>query len=218
MILPNLIPSQGSFDFKASFDLASNLLQISFRDPATWCQTSYLELKCFNAQEAVRWLYRSLGARFEGDGLCELWMGGSASGTVDGKQVLPFSMILAKEIILTEGIYTIWFTGSAVPYESRQYSLKMLQDKLQKPITSDPVLVELDKSFRRVSFPSSSRSELLLIRCEYSLVSGNQAEKESSLERLAELFLTADLGDEKAIIKQLSSLESRVLDFYNKNR
>ena len=212
MILPNLIPSEGAIDFKASYDSHTNMLYLAFKDSATWCQTGSIELKCKNPQTAVRWLYKGLSAVFEGNGLTELWGGGHAQGRADGKLVVPMSMALAAETLLTEDVYTIWFTGPYQPFESRQYSLEMLM--LKQP-TNKPALglvKSLERAFKNVTFPQNSPTELVLVQSEYGLINGSASSIAESLNALAQLFITGSLGNEIAIIKQLSFLEEKLLE------
>jgi hypothetical protein len=212
LILPNLIPSEGPIDFKASYDNHTNMLYLAFRDPATWCQTGSIELKCKNPQTAVRWLYKGLNAVFDGHGLKELWGGGNAQGIADGKVVVPMSMVLAKETLLTGDVYTIWFTGPYQPFECRQYSLEMLM--LRQPTTKAAIglVKSLERAFKNVTFPQNSPTELVLVQSEYGLTNGSASNLVESHNALAQLFITGSLGNEMAIIKQLSFLEEDLLE------
>jgi len=215
LTLPNLIPSEGPIEFKSSFDAKSNVLHITFRDPATWCQTHSLALKCNSSQVAVRWLYRSLGARFEVGGLKALWSGESTTGTADGSLVVPMSLALASETILTEDVYTIWFTGAYPPFEARQYSLELLKAKLSVSQPSNSLLSAIEKTLDKVSFPASSTTEWAIVEAEFEILRNFPFEPSEPIARLAQLFITAALDEEFAIVKQLDELEHAVLEVLN---
>jgi hypothetical protein len=211
LILPNLIPSEGPIDFKASYDNHTNMLYLAFKDPATWCQTGSIELKCKNPQTAVRWLYRGLNAVFEGDGLSQLWSGGNAQGKADGKLVVPMSMALAAETLLTEDVYTIWFTGPYQPFEARHYSLEMILDKKPFPKAQEPLVAAFSNAFNSVSFPKNSQTEKTLIQCEYLLRLGTANSATAAHSQLAEIFILENLGTEQAIVAQLDTLRDTLI-------
>jgi hypothetical protein len=218
LILPNLIPSEGPIDFKASYDIDTNMLYIAFKDPATWCQTGSIELKCKNPQTAVRWLYKALSAVFEGNGLTELWGGGNAQGTADGKLIVPMSMALAAETLLTEDVYTIWFTGPYQPFETRQYSLEIILTKEPFPKCQGPLMQALSQAFTAVSFPKLSQTEKALIQCEYFLGLGTARSATEAHNQLAEIFVLGSLGTEQAIVAQLEPLRDALIFVLEKQR
>ena len=218
MILPNLIPSEGPIDFKASYDNHTNMLYLAFKDPATWCQTGSIELKCKNPQTAVRWLYKALNAVFEGHGLMELWGGGNAQGTADGKLVVPISMVLAKETLLTDDVYTIWFTGPYQPFEARHYSLEMILTKEPFPKAQEPLMSAFSNAFNSVSFPKYSQTEKTLIQCEYLLGLGTESSATAAQSLLAEIFILESLGTEQAIVAQLAPLRDTLISVLDKQR
>lgn len=160
---------------------------------------------------AVRWLYKGLKATFDSDGLARLWAGGSASGTTDGNLTILMSIALAEAVLLTDDIYTIWFTGAYSPFETRQYSLELLWKNQPGSLISDPLANEVDKAFKKVSFPANSHSELTLLTCECQLLENSPNSREKALQTLAELFVTASIGEEKAIVMQLHMLEEKLL-------
>lgn len=218
MILPNLIPSEGSIDFRASYDNQTNMLYLAFKDPATWCQTGSIELKCKNSQTAVRWLCQGLNAVFEGDGLSQLWSGGNAEGRADGKLVVPISMLLANEILLTEDVFTIWFTGPYQPFETRQYSLEMILIKSPTQKSQGALMSAFSEAFKSVSFPKFSQTERTLICSEYLLGLGTTPAITSAHTQLAEIFILENLGTEQAIVAQLDTLRETLISVLEKQR
>jgi hypothetical protein len=160
---------------------------------------------------AARWLYRDLGAIFHDDGLRTIWDGGSASGITAGNLIVPMTLALAADVILTEDVHTIWFTGSCVPFETRQYSLEMIQKNHARPSDNAPLVKALESAFSKVSFPIGSTTELTLLRSEYRLVTNDSDKEPKVLNELGRLFVTAKLGGEEAIVKQLGDLEKVLL-------
>ena len=159
----------------------------------------------------VRWLYRGLGAHFDADGLTQFLIGGSSSGTADGNYVVPMTMALAGEIILTDDIYTTWFTGAYAPFETRQYSLEMLLYKQPMTTSEDLLLSALAKTFSNVTFPANSPTEKILIEGEYLLTLGTGEARQAAISKLAELFVLEELSDEKPIVSQLIVLNDALV-------
>lgn len=42
-------------------------------------------------------------------------------------------LLIGEETILTEGIWSPWFTGRAAPYGTRPYPIELLSNKAEKP-------------------------------------------------------------------------------------
>ncbi|WP_296646627.1 hypothetical protein [Rhodoluna sp.] len=213
MILRNLVPSGGLIEFKASYSLAQNVLNVSFFDPATWCQTHSIALKCKNALMAVRWLYKAIDAVFDSDGFTPLLDGSYALGNADGNLVVPMTMTLASEIVLTDDVYTIWFSGAYPPFDTRQFSLDLLSNKT--PVLAPPkgLQAAIDKAFSQSAIPCDSQTALSLLEIEYHLKQGAEPQKASAVRALVQLFVCAGLGTELKIVEALEDLEQELLDF-----
>lgn len=122
MILKNLIPSDNPIKFRAHLAQGPPVLTIAFFDASTGCQTHDFKLRFKTVAEPFRWLVRSLQALFD-EWPTVFLTTGFASGQVKGDRMLQEIFGLGQQVILTEGVWSPWFTGRAAPFVSRHYPL-----------------------------------------------------------------------------------------------
>lgn len=129
MILKNLIPNAGFHEFRAKFDVAARRVCLALHDPSTGCQTHEMQIITRSWVDSLRVLHAYFGAIGLENTSKQYLQGLCISGIAKGEIALPTTLSLGREMILTPGVTTPWFTGRAVPFESRGFPLRLWEEK-----------------------------------------------------------------------------------------
>jgi hypothetical protein len=162
LILKNLYPSNNPLEFRAQLDTSTLNLNIAFHDPITGCQTDFFDLKAKSSTQAFRWLHLGLNAAFE-NWPSEFIAGSAVRGHAGGDEAHQGIMRIGEETILTEGIWSPWFTGRAAPYVTRTYPIELLATKHPLPQPKSSLEACLSQSLSAENLTESEVQTHLLI-------------------------------------------------------
>lgn len=212
LIIPNLTPSEGPVDFYGSLHGdKQRTLSVIFRDPRTYCQTPTITLHFSNRNDALRWLYVKLEGKFGQLNLQDAILGNSFRGSAPANLLTGELAALAKEMILTADISTLWYVGAYVPFDFKEiFPMTLWLERHPIPERPNGILKALAKSFRTVTFPPKSETEKHLLRCEHILLRGSTQISIAGIRGLKALFAPDNPYAETSILSQLQELEAEL--------